>query len=160
MFIRALSFLLCSGLAFAGAAPTFPALTYSTYLRDNFTPTAIATDSLGNIYMTGNAIVDPSTSQTAVLVVKLNPQASQYLYTRFVSGSVSDGASAIAVESAGNAYVAGPNNSPDFPNTGGNPETGPPGVIERSFVFKLDPNGELVYSDLLGTSTHSFALAV
>jgi uncharacterized protein (TIGR03437 family) len=156
MLFRTLSFLLYSGLAFAAAAPSFPTLAYSTYLRDNFTPTAIATDPAGNIYLTGTAIVNQSTT---VLVVKLNPQASQYLYVRYVGGSVNDYGNAIAVDSAGDAYVAGYTNSPDFPNTGANPGT-PAGVIERSFVFKLDPNGELVFSDLLGTSTYSFAQAV
>jgi uncharacterized protein (TIGR03437 family) len=156
MLIRSLSFLLCSGLALAAAAPPFPLLTYSTYLRDNFTPTAIATDSSGNIYLTGTAIVDQSTT---VLLAKLNPQATQYLYLRYVGGSVRDTANAIAVDSAGDVYVAGYTNSPDFPNTGVNPGT-PTGVIERSFVFKLDPNGELVFSDLLGASTYSFAQAV
>ncbi len=59
MLIRWLTLFLCSGLSFA-----FPKLTFSTYLRDGFTPTAIATDSSGNIYMTGNAIVDPSSTQS------------------------------------------------------------------------------------------------
>src|SRR5579864_981674 len=45
VFLRLLSILVYSSLAFAAAAPTFPALTYSTYLRDSFTPTAIATDA-------------------------------------------------------------------------------------------------------------------
>src|SRR5580698_88962 len=104
MLIRSLSFLLYSGLAFAAS---YPVLTYSTYLRDSFTPTAIATDASGNIYMAGNAIVDPATSQTTVLVVKLNPQGTQYLYTRYFGGSANDYANAIAVDSTGNAYVAG-----------------------------------------------------
>ena len=112
---------LCSGLAFAASAATFPQLTYSTYLRDSFTPTAIATDASGNIYMAGTAVVDPSTMQTTVLVVKLNPQASQYLYVRYVGGSISDYGNAIAVDSAGDAYVAGYTNSPDFPDTTGTP---------------------------------------
>src|SRR6476660_4895618 len=112
MLIRLTSLFFYSGLAFAATAPTFPALTYSTYLRDNFTPHAIATDSSGNIYMAGNAIVDPSSSQTTVLVMKLNPHASQYLYVRYLGGSVSDNASAIAVDSAGNAYIAGVTTSP------------------------------------------------
>jgi hypothetical protein len=42
MSIRSLSLVLCSGLAFAATAPSFPVLTYSTYLRDNFTPYRIA----------------------------------------------------------------------------------------------------------------------
>ena len=45
-FMRILlsTFFLCSGLALA-ATPSYPVLTYSTYLRDSFTPKAIATDS-------------------------------------------------------------------------------------------------------------------
>src|ERR1039457_1476696 len=103
MLIHALLLILSSGLAFT--ASVFPVLTYSTYLRDSFTPKAIAVDSSGNIYVAGNAIVDPATSQTTVLVVKLNPQASQYLYVRYLGGSVNDQANAIAVDSSGNAYI-------------------------------------------------------
>jgi uncharacterized protein (TIGR03437 family) len=160
MLIYTLSLILFSGLAFA--APTFPVLTYSTYLRDSFTPQAIATDASGNIYLAGNAIVDPATSQSTVLVVKLNPQASQYLYVRYLGGSVKDAANAIAVDAAGNAYVAGSTASPDFPVTsGGNLGTAPRGLSnQRSFVIKLDPSGEIVFSDLLGGSAGSAAQAV
>jgi uncharacterized protein (TIGR03437 family) len=160
MFIRSFWFLFYSGLAFAASAPTFPALTYSTYLRDNFTPTAIATDSSGNIYLTGNVLVDPPSGPTSVLVLKLNPQATEFLYERIVGGSADDGATAIAVDSAGNAYVAGTATSPDFPNDGNLATPPVPGSTERSFVFKLDPTGQLVFSDLLGGSTNSFAQAV
>jgi uncharacterized protein (TIGR03437 family) len=148
MLMRTLSLILSSGLAFALSA--FPVLTYSTYLRDSFTPKAIAVDSSGNIYVAGNAIVDPATSQ------------SQYLYVRYLGGSVGDYANAIAVDGTGNAYVAGSTASPDFPVTGGgNLGTAPAGRSgERSFVAKLDANGELVFSDLLGGSAASAALAV
>ena len=156
-----LSILVCSRLAFAATAPTFPALTYSTYLRDSFTPTAIATDSSGNIYLAGNAIVDASSTQETVLVLKLNPQASAYLYVRYFGGSVNDKASAIAVDSTGNAYIAGVTTSPDFPVTNtSNLGTPPSFGTERSFVAKLDPNGQLVFSTLLGASTNSYAQAV
>ena len=118
MLVRSLSLYLCSGLAFAAPAPTFPVLTYSTYLRDNFTPTSIATDSSGNIYMAGTAtLIQPLPDH--VLIVKLNPQASEYLYMRFLGGSVNESASAIAVDSAGDAYMAGTTGSPDFPVTSG-----------------------------------------
>jgi uncharacterized protein (TIGR03437 family) len=161
MFTRLISLFFCSGLAFAASAPTFPALKYSTYLRDRFTPNAIATDSSGNIYLAGNAIVDPSTSQTTVLVVKLNPNASEYVYVRYLGGSANDHASALVVDSAGDAYVAGVTTSPDFPVTsGGNLGTAPSSGTERSFVAKLNATGELVFSDLLGGSANSFAQAV
>jgi hypothetical protein len=51
MPVRSLSLFLYSGLAFAASASKAPVLTYSTYLRDSFTPNAIATDSSGNIYL-------------------------------------------------------------------------------------------------------------
>jgi len=161
MHTRLISLFFYSGLAFAATAPPFPALTYSTYLRNSFTPKAIATDSSGNVYLAGNAIVDRSTSQSTVLVMKLNPQASEYLYVRYLGGSVNDYANAIYVDSAGDAYVAGVTASPDFPVTsGGNLGTAPSSGTERSFVAKLNPTGELVFSDLLGGSVNSYAQAV
>jgi len=151
-----------SAFATAAPKPTFPVLTYSTYLRDAFTPTAVAVDSSGNIYLAGNAIVDPSTEQATALLVKLNPQATEYLYVRYLGGSLFDSARAIAVDSVGNAYVAGTTASPDFPVTsGGNLGTAPTGINDRrSFIAKFDPNGELLFSDLVGGSAFSDVQAV
>ena len=59
----------CSGFSFAASAATAPALVYSTYLRDSFTPNAIATDSSGNIYIAGNVLVDPAALQATILSV-------------------------------------------------------------------------------------------
>jgi hypothetical protein len=142
MQIRALLFFL-TGLTFAA-----PALTFSTYLRSGFTPKAMATDSAGNVYLAGN-------SQNMALLVKLNPAATQYLYVRYLGGSVGDYANALAVDASGNAYVAGYTNSPDFPATSGAFSGGP-----QSFVAKFDPSGELVFADLLGWSAASQAQAV
>lgn len=169
MTIRLYLLVFCLGSLFAATVaattppvPSYPKLTYSTYLRDSFTPNAIATDSAGNIYLAGSATVDPSTMQTTALIVKLNPQATQYLYVRYFGGSVYDSATAIAVDSAGNTYIAGTTGSPDFPvTTGGNLGTAPAGTMnERSFVVKLDPGGNLIFSDLLGGSAISQAQAV
>src|SRR3982751_5708376 len=63
MFTYFISLFFCSALAFTATAQTFPALTYSSFLRNNFTPRAIATDSAGNIYVAGGAILDESTAQ-------------------------------------------------------------------------------------------------
>ncbi len=157
MLIRTIPCFLILAPAFAA-----PQLTYSTYLRDGFTPNAIATDAAGNIYLAGSAVVDPGTSQTTALVVKLDPQATQYLYVRYIGGSVYDSATAIAVDSAGNGYVAGTTASPDFPvSDGGNLATAPAGTSnERSFVVKLDPNGVVLFSDILGGSANNQAQAV
>jgi uncharacterized protein (TIGR03437 family) len=161
MFTYFISLLFCSALAFTAAAQTFPALTYSSFLRNNFTPRAIATDFAGNIYMTGGAILDESTAQSSVLLVKLNPQASGYVYVRYLGGSVNEFANAIFVDSGGNAYITGVTSSPDFPVTsGGNFGTVPSTGTERSFVAKFDARGELVFSDLLGGSANSVGQAI
>ncbi len=149
--------LLFPSLAFAGAT-----LSYSSYLRDNFTPNAIATDSTGAVYLAGNMGAVNATAPTTILVIKLDPKTNQVLYTRFIGGSVSDSANALAVDSGGNAYIAGNTASPDFPiTTGGNLGTPPTALSDRrSFVMKLDPAGNVVYSDLIGATAATTALAL
>ncbi|HXS94128.1 MAG TPA: SBBP repeat-containing protein [Candidatus Limnocylindrales bacterium] len=159
MHIRIALLVLCSGLVFAAS----PALTYSTYLRDNFTPKGIATDAAGNVYIAGVVTVDPLTFQTSAMVVKLDPGGTNYIYVRILGGAANDSASSIAVDAAGNAYVAGVAQSPDFPVTSGAAlatTPSPAAGTERSWVAKIDAAGQLVYSTLLGGSTNSFALAV
>jgi uncharacterized protein (TIGR03437 family) len=157
-----LALMLCSTYGFGQVPTPAASLTYSTYLRDNFTPTSIATDAAGNIYLAGSAVVDSGANQTIGLVVKLNPQANAYLYVRYFGGSAQDRINALAVDSTGNVYIAGYTTSPDFPVYGGGSfaaaSTGPEG--QRSFVAKLDPNGNPLFSDLLGGSSLSSAQAV
>lgn len=147
------------GVAFS-CAESPGTLVYSTYLRDGFSPVAIATDVSGNIYLAGNVILDAGTKQTGVLVEKLDPQGAQRIYTRYLAGSGSDSAGAIAVDRAGNAYVVGTAYSPDFPVTTGAPPTTASSDTRRSFLTKLDPTGEVVFSTLLGSAVPSGAQAV
>ena len=141
--------------------PASPVLAYSTYLRESFKPTGIATDAAGNIYLAGNVNLDPASSLTNGLLLKLNPQASAYLYVRYFGGSRNDSVNALAVDAEGNAYIAGVTTSPDFPVTsGGNFGTAPANGTERSFVAKFDPAGQLTFADLLGASTNSYAQAI
>jgi uncharacterized protein (TIGR03437 family) len=146
----------------APAAPGLAGLAYSTYLRDGFTPSAIVTDPAGNVYVTGSTIVDPATSQTAAMVVKLDPAGAQYLYVRAFGGSASDVALGIAVDSSGNAYVTGTASSPDFPITP-SAQTGtlPSANQTRAFLVKLNPQGEPVFSDVLASvPTSGLAVAL
>jgi hypothetical protein len=152
-----------------------PILTYSTYLgsSSNGSANAVAVDAAGNAYVTGSAMAyfpvtsgayQPSfTSKegggTVAFVTKFDPLGN-VLYSTYLGGSVQDGGNAIAVDAAGNAYIAGYTASSDFPVTSGayqtvDKVTSPAGFRQfTSFVTKLNPTGTgLVYSTFLGGST-------
>src|SRR5439155_339443 len=85
-----------------------------------------------------------------VFVAKLNPNGSGLVYSTYLGGSGWDGGAAIAVDSAGNAYVTGYAGSTDFPTTRGAFQTTFGGGAD-AFVTKLNPSGSgLVYSTYLG----------
>ena len=124
----------------------------STYLRDGFSPVAIATDTSGNIYVAGDQIVDPINSRTSVLVVKLNQQGPSFLYQIVLGGSGSDRAGGIAVDSQGNAFVAGTTVSADFPASV-SPLTPSKGTADpRPFLAKIDPRGFVLAANVIGAT--------
>ncbi len=72
------------------------------------------------------------------------------VYSTYLGGSGDDGAEAIAVDSAGQAYIAGWTYSTDFPTTSGAYQRANKGS-EDTFVTKLNSSGSaLVYSTYLG----------
>ena len=94
----------------------FPAtLSISTYLKDGFTPTAIASDLQGNIILAGSASIDAASRTTGALVAKLDPKASQYLYLAYLDSAASDQIGGLAIDAVGNAYVVGTTSNPRFP---------------------------------------------
>jgi len=137
-------------------------LAISTYLKDGFTPAAIASDSQGNIYLAGSAVIDPASQATGTAVAKVNPNATQYLYLSYLDSAASDQVAAIAIDSSGNAYIAGSTTNPNFPTVGGAAlGTAPAGSTDaRSFVTKLSPQGVVVFSVLIGGSATSTAQGI
>ena len=143
--------------------PTGSQLVYSTYLGGTIEDggRAIAADSQGNAFVagatgSGNFPTTASAYRTTKLgavagfVTKLNPSGSALGYSTFIGGSVVDAATAIAVDSAGNAYVAGAAISPDFPTTAGAFQTQYGGNTD-AFLVKLNPAGSVaVWSTFLG----------
>jgi Bacterial Ig-like domain (group 3)/Beta-propeller repeat len=153
--------------------PAGSALVYSTYLGGNSEDVGwgIATDSAGNAYVTGHTIsgdfpVTPGSFQQTcgdncaypisdVFVTKLNATGSALIYSTYLGGSNTDFGWAIAVDTAGNAYVAGQTRSYDFPTTPGAFRTvcddGVQCIRGDAFVSKLNSAGSaLVYSTYLG----------
>ena len=98
--------------------------------------------------------VSPKSGLFDAFVVKLNPQGTEVIYATYLGGDFSDGATAIAVDDSGNAYITGFTASSDFHTL--NPVQGPGrggGSFddESAFLTKLNPSGNgLVYSTYLG----------
>jgi hypothetical protein len=147
--------------------PTGSGLVYSTYLGGSSDSRGfgIAVDTLGNAYVTGLTSgasnfpttlgafqTTPGGPISSAFVTKLNPTGSGLVYSTYLGGSSSgaDRGSAIAVDTAGNAYVTGSTGSTHFPTTAGAFQS-TLGGMSNAFVTKVNPLGTgLVYSTYLG----------
>ena len=84
-------------------------------------------------------------------ISKLAADGSSLIYSTYLGGTLSDGATAIAVDSSGDVYVTGATSSSDFPTSAGTFQTSYGGGPSDAFVAKLDPTGaQLLYSTYLG----------
>jgi hypothetical protein len=145
-------------------------LAYSTFVGGTGTDAgnAIAVDAGGNAYVTGQTTsndfpVTQSAAQTTpggaqdAFLFKLSP-AGTLTYSTYIGGSSNDYGTGVAVDSSGNAYVAGSTNSPDFRASGriGNV----PGGMDV-FVTKVNRAGSaFLYSTLLGGSNNDYATGI
>jgi len=124
---------------------------------------AVASDAAGNVYVTGSTAstdypTTPGAAQrtlggaTDAVVTKLASDGTTVLWSTYLGGSGSETGRAIALDAAGNVYVTGETNSPNFPTT--------PGAFrttwssgQDAFVVKFAPGGgSLVYSTYVGGS--------
>jgi hypothetical protein len=148
-----------------------PVLTYSTYLGGSSADSAwaVAVDSSGAAYIAGEtssydfphtAAASTWNGNPEAFVVKLNPAGTSIAYAMYFGGSLRTSARSLAVDAAGNAYVAGFTYASDFPATPGAYRSSPLGTI-NAFLVKLNAAGTaLVYSTLFGGYGTSQALAV
>jgi len=137
-----------------------PVLVYSTYLggsSDDFS-NGIAVDSAGDAYVVG--LTDspnfPTTglgTQFRIFLAKLDPTGSSLLFADYFGGtSGGDEASAVALDSSGNAYVTGVATSSDFPVVNAYQST--LAGSQDAFLVKFAANGSsITYSTYLGGST-------
>lgn len=105
-------------------------------------------------------------------VSKISPDGSSIVYTTFLTGSCGSFGQGIAVDTAGDAIVAGTTTSPDFPVSanayqpkfpGASDQLVPPSILAAGFVSKLSPAGDkLLASSFLGGgySTEATAAAL
>ena len=167
-----------------------PVVSVSTFLggSQNDGARAVAVDSSGNMLITGNTVsgnlpVDSATYQADfrgsadggpgdVFLAKLDPTGSHLVYITYLGGSNAEVGTALAVDTNGNAIVAGSTSSTDFPVTngskfsGGGDDNGLNPLIENFpgdgdiFIAKFDPAGKLLWSTYLGGSESDLATAL
>jgi hypothetical protein len=140
-------------------------LVYSTYvggtLKDSFN--RIKVDAAGNAYLIGSTgssdfpttdgAWDRSVSSQDAIVVKLNADGSQLVYSTMLGGTAFDTGLCITVGADGSAYVAGIAAGSSFPTTAGAYDTTYAGNVDAydTFVTKLSPAGDaLVFSTFVG----------
>ena len=136
-----------------------PVLVYSSYLGGSLTDLgfAIAADAAGSAYVTGatNSIDFPVASAlqgkndhvypSLAFVTKISPDGSTLLYSTYLGGGAEG--HAIAVDSAGNAYIAGASVGGGFPVVNGYQHFCPSKSStypSSAFVTKLNPAGNAV----------------
>jgi uncharacterized protein (TIGR03437 family) len=90
-------------------------------------------------------------------ITEINPTGTALVYSTYFGGSGLDVANGIAVDSAGNAYVAGATTSANLEVTAGALESKLPGP-QDAFVLEIAPQGTaLKYSSYLGGSNDDAA---
>ncbi len=144
-----------------------PILSYASYIWGS--ARALVTDTLGNAYVVGSIFSSEMPAATGYLakltgstdayVAKINPSGTQQVWGTYlgVRRSVTNGI-AVAVDAAGNVYVAGTTNSASYPVTAGAYQTS--STAGGTFLTKLNASGNaLVYSTFVGgTSVAALAL--
>lgn len=103
--------------------------------------TSSATDPAGNLYFAGQTRNSPN-EPGDFFITKLSRDRRK-VYTRKIGGSGNESSPSIAVDTAGNVYVAGMSDSSDFPALRAPRET-KSGAIP--VLLKLDSGGEVAFS--------------
>jgi len=129
-----------------------PAAEFTTYIGDvnDYHVARVAADSAGNTYLAGSRNLG---MLSEAVVMKLDPSGNIVLFT-ILSGKGSDAANGLALDAAGNIYVAGSTSSPDFPLHNAFQSTPGPG-----FLAKLSADGsQLFYSTYFPAAISALAV--
>ena len=149
-----------------------PSLVFSTLIPAQVE--AVAVGAGGDIHITGSVsqshppglrFPSGATAGVDAFVMKLSPDGGTLLYAVYLGGTYETQAHAIAVDSAGSAYITGHTRTTGFPVVGGfqaqigGAQTEP--GREDAFVAKLNPSGTaLVYSSFLGGSATDYGYGI
>jgi len=119
---------------------------------------SVLRDAAGSVYISGETqslffptAPGPFEAPHAVeaFAAKMDADGTSLLYLTVFNYDVEDWAPALALDGDGNAYLAGRTDSTDFVTTAGAYQENNNGSFD-AFLIKLDPDGKVVYSTLLG----------
>ena len=149
------------------------ALVYSTFIGgvDFDSAGGLATDADRNAYVAGGTLsldypttagaFDRTFSGNDAFVTKLNPAGSALVYSTFIGGTASDGASDVIVDASGNTWIAGSTESADFPTTPGTAFDTTINGGTDAFLAQLDAAGStLLHGTFLGGGSSDGASAL
>jgi hypothetical protein len=150
------------------------ALVYSTYLGGGNTDDgfAIAVDSSGNAYLTGDTSSTNFPKANALqatygggdsdaFVTKLNASGAALVYSTYLGGGGLEAGLDIALDSSANAYVTGSTGSTNFPIADAFQATNGGGGKIDAFMTKIGASGAaLVYSTYLGGSSDDIGAGI
>jgi uncharacterized protein (TIGR03437 family) len=123
---------------------------------------AFDVDAQGNTYLAGSALGAIPVSVnirfgplggTDIVVIKVDPTGRQ-IYGTAIGGSRDDIVGGIKTDSAGNVYLFGSTNSPDYPAIGSQ------GSGTAAVALKLDPTGSILYNSRLNWAAAILTMGV
>ena len=151
--------------------PTATGLLFATFLggTGTDTPAEILLSSFGNLFLVGSTTSSNFPTTSGVLqpdyagnqdafLTEMKPDGSALIYSTYIGGTGTDFGTAVALDGAGNAYVAGSTQSTDFPTK--NPIQ--PGNVGQydAFVTEVSPTGTLVYSTYMGGALSDYGTGI
>ncbi|HKP53128.1 MAG TPA: SBBP repeat-containing protein [Chloroflexia bacterium] len=154
--------------------PDGKSLSYSTYLggwgqevQANDVAWVVTVDAAGNAYLAGETMSSNFPTRNPLqpsygggfqdaFVSKLNSAGNDLVFSTYLGGTGTDDGEGIAIDSAGQVYVGGSTNSPNFPTSN------PISNHGRAFMSKFNTAGsDLLFSSRFGgTSVYEFGHAM
>jgi len=130
----------------------------------------IAVDSTGSAYVAGysastdfplsaNAFQNGNAGINNAIIFRIDPTGTNLIYSTYIGGSEDDRGFGIALDSQGDAFLAGGTSSPDFPTSTGAYQVQLRGGV-NCFIVEFDSQGNGIFSTYIGGTSTDYANGV